>query len=156
MFDSPDGIARDIVHLLGVIRGLALARYVCLVEPKGVVFEDPAPEDAQDWTLRRLLETRTAALFDIPVGLASGGPQEDLFEGWDDDDFFLAFLNGRVALVAACPDAESLRSQVDSLLRALADRLLRWNPAYRLDPQGRGLFLSAPKLDVVVVARNRG
>jgi hypothetical protein len=155
VFESRERLGRDIAALLGVLRGLAQGRYACLVEPKGILFEDPAPEDGGDWALRRFLEGRATALFALPASLAAAGPMEDVFEGWDDDDFFLAFVNGRVGLVVACPDAESFRARVDDPLRILGDRLIRWNPSYRLDPQGRGFFFSAAKLEVVVVGRDR-
>jgi hypothetical protein len=153
MFDSSERLGRDIGELLRLIRGLVDARYACLVEPARLVFEDPPSEESGNADLRRFVEGRTADLFRIPAALAAGDPLEDVFAGWDADDFFLAFLNGRVALVVACPDGERLRSLIDDPLRALADRLLRWSAAYRLDPQGRGLFFSAPKLDLVVVSR---
>jgi hypothetical protein len=153
MFDSRERLARDIGELLSLIRGLVEARYACLAEPGRLVFEDPPSEEAGNEDLRRFVERRTADLFRIPAALATGEPLEDVFDGWDADDFFLAFLNGRVALVVACPDGERLRARIDDPLRALADRLLRWKATYRLDPQGRGLFFSAPKLDVVVVSR---
>jgi hypothetical protein len=153
MFDSRERLARDIGELLGLIRGLAEARYACLTEPGRVVFEDPPSEESGNGGLRRFIDGRTADLFRIPAALAAGDALEDVFEGWDTDDFVLAILNGRVALVVACPDGERLRARIDDPLRALADRLLRWNAAYRLDPHGRGLFFSTPKLDVVVVSR---
>jgi len=153
MFDSPERLARDIGELLSLIRGLAEGRYACLTEPGGLVFEDPPSEESGNGGLRRFIDARTADLFKIPPALAAGEPLEDIFDGWDTDDFVLAFLNGRVVLVVACPDGESLRARIDDPLRALADRLLRWKATYRLDPHGRGLFFSTPKLDVVVVSR---
>ena len=66
---------------------------------------------------------------------------EDAFSGWADDEFLVAVLNERVALVVACPDAEALKAKVDPPLRVLVDRLLRWKAAYRIDAQGRGLFV---------------
>jgi hypothetical protein len=153
MFESPERLARDIGELLTLIRGLAEARYACLTEPRKFLFEDPPHEESGNGDLRRFIEDRTAAVFRIPAALAAGDPLEDVFDGWNTDDFFLAFLNGRVALVVACPDGERLRARIDDPLRALADRLLRWNAAYRLDSRGRGLFFTAPKLDIVVVSR---
>ena len=44
-------------------------------------------------------------------------------------------------MVVVCPDAEQAQGLVDRPLRALADRLFRLNPAWRLDEKGRGLFL---------------
>jgi hypothetical protein len=153
MFDSQERLARDIGELLRLIRSLADGRYACLAEPGRVVFEDPPSEESGNGALRRFIDDRTADLFRIPAALAAGDALDDVFDGWDTDDFVLAILNGRVALVVACPDGERLRARIDDPLRALADRLLRWNAAYRLDPHGRGLFFSTPKLDVVVVSR---
>lgn len=154
MLESPQKLAADIGDLLEAIRALAEGRYACLIEPKGIVFERPAPEG--DWTLRRFLEQRAAALFSIPQSLASGEPMEDLFAEWEQDEFFLAFINGRVALVVACPEAEPLRESTRKPLQALADRLFRYNAAYRMDSRGRGFFFGRPKLDLVVVGRAQG
>ena len=79
---------------------------------------------------------------------------EDVFAGWDHDEFFLAFLNGRVALVVACPEAAQAQERTQRPLRALADRLLRYNPTYRMDGKGRGFFFGSPRLDLVVVGRS--
>jgi len=95
----------------------------------------------------------------VPAALAAGGEMEDVFAEWsapageEEDEFYLAFLNGRVGLVVACPDAESLKVQAEELLRALADRLLRYNSAWRLDERGHGLFFGQPRLDVVIIGR---
>jgi hypothetical protein len=139
------------VELLETLRGLAGGRYACVVEPKGIVFESPEPESREDWALRRFLEEKGAALFAIPKALADGTTLEDAFEDWQRDEFFLAFINGRVALVVACPEAEPLRAQAFPLLKVLADRLFRYDETYRLDPKGRGLFFGRPRLDIVVV-----
>jgi hypothetical protein len=55
----------------------------------------------------------------------------------------------------ACPDAESLRERAFPLLKALADRLFRYNETYRLDAEGRGLFFGRARLDIVVVGGAR-
>jgi hypothetical protein len=151
VFESSGRLSGEVVELLETMRGLAGGRYACVAEPKGIVFESPEPESREDWALRRFLEDKCAALFAIPRALADGTLVEDAFEGWQEDEFFLAFINGRVALVVACPDAESLRERAFPLLKALADRLFRYNETYRLDPEGRGLFFGRPKLDIVVV-----
>ena len=39
------------------------------------------------------------------------------------------------------------------LLHALVDRLLRLDPAWRVDEKGRGLFFGSPRLDTVVIPR---
>jgi hypothetical protein len=85
--------------------------------------------------------------------MAGDGPAEDVFEGWEEDDFLLAFVNGRVALAVACPEAEAVRDAVMRPLRALADRLFRYNETWRLDEKGRGFFVGSARLDVVVVGR---
>lgn len=154
MLESPRKLATDIGDLLQAIRELAGARYACLIEPKGIVFERAEPESA--WVLRRFLEQRAAALFSIPQSLASGEPMQDLFAEWDEDEFFLAFINGRVALVVACPEAEPLRESTRKPLQALADRLFRYNAAYRMDSRGRGFFFGRAKLDLVVIGRAQG
>ena len=151
MFESSRRLSGEVVEILDAIRGLAEGRYACVVEPKGIVFESPEPEGHEAWALRRFLEDRCAALFAIPKAMAEGTDLDDAFEGWHQDEFLLAVINGRVALVVACPDAESLRERAFPLLKALADRLFRYNETYRLDPQGRGLFVGRPRLDIVVV-----
>ena len=139
------------VEILEAIRGLAEGRYACVVEPKGILFESPEPEGREAWALRRFLEDKCAALFAIPRAMADGTDLDDAFEEWQQDEFLMAFINGRVALVVACPEAEPLRERAFPLLKALADRLFRYNETYRLDPEGRGLFVGRPRLDIVVV-----
>jgi hypothetical protein len=151
VFESSRRLSGELVQLLKAIRSLAGGRYACVVEPKGIVFESPEPETREAWALRGFLEDRCAALFAIPKAMAEGTALDDAFEAWQQDEFFLAFINGRVALVVACPDAESLREQAFPLLKALADRLFRYNETYRLDPEGRGFFFGRPQLDIVVV-----
>ena len=155
MFEPSRRLSGEVVEVLEALRGLAGARYACVVEPKGIVFESPEPEQREDWALRRFLEEKCAALFSIPKAMAEGTDLDDAFEEWHQDEFLLAFINGRVALVVACPDAESLRERAFPLLKALADRLFRYNETYRLDPEGRGLFIGRAKLDIVVVGRAR-
>ena len=152
MFESSRRLSGEVVELLETLRGLAGGRYACVAEPKGIVFESPEPEGREAWALRRFLEDRCSALFAIPKAMADGTSMDDAFEGWQEDEFFLAFVNGRVALVVACPDAESLRERAFPLLKVLADRLFRYNESYRLDPEGRGLFFGRPRLDIVVVS----
>jgi hypothetical protein len=151
VFESSRRLSGEVVEILDAIRGLAEGRYACVVEPRGIVFESPEPEEREAWALRRFLEDKCGALFGIPKAMADGTALDDAFEEWHQDEFLLAFINGRVALVAACPDAEALRERVFPLLKALADRLFRYNETYRLDPEGRGLFIGRPRLDIVVV-----
>ena len=56
----------------------------------------------------------------------------------------------------ACPDAKRLEDASGKLLLVLADRLLRYNPSWRLDEKGRGLFFGSPRLDTVVIGRPSG
>jgi len=159
MFESSERLAEDMRGFLDSLRSLAQGRYAAVLDPKGIVFERGEPDATGQWVLRRFLEQRTEALFRIPAALAAGGEMEDVFAQWsapageEEDEFYLAFLNGRVGLVVACPDAESLKVQAEELLRALADRLLRYNSAWRLDERGHGLFFGQPRLDVVIIGR---
>jgi len=153
MFESRERLTEEVKGLLDAFRALGEGRYACILEPKGLLFESAEPEDDGEWMLRRFLEQRTGALFRIPAALASGEEMEDLFADWEGDAFFLAFINLRVALVVACPDPEPLKAQAERPLRALADRLFRLNPAWRLDEKGRGLFMGRARLDMVVVGR---
>ena len=153
MFESRERLTDDIRHLLDAVRQEADGRYACLMEPGRILFETPEPEEREECALRRLLEERSAALFSLPGSMAGDGPAEDLFEGWEADDFLLAFVNGRVVLAVACPQAEAVKDAVMRPLRALADRLFRYNETWRLDEKGRGFFIGSARLDVVVVGR---
>ena len=153
MFESRARLQEEIGDLLALLRSEGDGPYACLLEPGGVLLEDPAPDGAKSHPLRSLVDAERERLFRIPEELASGGPMEDAFGAWDSDEFLLAFVNRKVALVVACPDAEAFRARIDRPLRVLVDRLLRWKSAYRLDREGRGLFFSTPQLDIVVVGR---
>ena len=153
MFESSKKLGEDITGLLTALRRLGSGRYSCLIEPKGIVFESSDPTESDQWMLRRFLEQRTAALFAIPDALAAGGPAEDMFADWERDEFLLAFINGRVAVVVACPEAEPLKEKAGELIRVFADRLLRFNAAWRVDQKGRGLFFGRAKLDLIVIGR---
>jgi hypothetical protein len=85
------------VEVLEAIRGLAEGPLRLLVEPKGIVFESPEPEGREAWALRRFLRGQCAALFGDPQGHGDGTVLDDVFEEWHQDEFFLAFVNGRVA-----------------------------------------------------------
>ena len=156
MFESRETLAREIGGLLEAIRRDAGGRYACIVDPKGVAFESPEPEGREVFALRRILEDDAAGLFAIPAALASGAPMTDVFAGWEHEELFLAFINERVAVVVACGDAEPLKERAMTPLRALADRLFRWNETYRLDSKGGGFFFGSPKLDLVVIGRSAG
>jgi hypothetical protein len=151
VFESPERLEQDLLDLMAAILDLGDGRYACLVESTGIVLETPEPEGGPVLALRRVIDARATAILGLAPALAAGEDMEDAFSGWADDEFLVAVLNERVALVVACPDAEALRADVDPPLRVLVDRLLRWNAAYRLDAQGRGLFAGRPRLDLIVV-----
>lgn len=156
MFESHKRLREEIVRLLEVLREIGYGRYACLIEPSGIVL-DTEPEGAeQGWMLRQFLKDKSTALFTLPEAMDAGGPAEDVFADWSEDEFFLAFINRRVAVVVACAAAERLRETAMRPLRALADRLLRYNQAWRLGPQGRGgFFVGRAQLDMVVIGREQ-
>jgi len=154
MFESQEKLAGEIRKLLGALRALSEGRYVCLMEPKGVLFEETAADELPPWPFRRFLEERKEAVFSIPAALFSeDGALEDVFSEWRDDGFFLVFVNGRAAIVVACSEPESLAEGAGPILKVLVDRMIRYNGAWRADEKGRGFFFSRPRLDTVVVAR---
>ena len=160
MFESEARLSEDIVGLLAAIRETADARYACVIDPTGMRFQIAEPQDAT-WPSRQFLEARLPTLFSIPRALARDEPIEDVFAEWEspagtEDEFFLAFVNGKVALVVVCPDADRLRSDLLKPLEALADRLLRFHSSWRVDEKGRGLFFGRPRLDLVVVGSQSG
>jgi hypothetical protein len=157
VFESSRRLKEEIQGLLGAVCHLAHGSYACIMEPGVILFESPEePEGREIMKLRRLLEVGGAAIFKLPAQMAeeSGpGPESDPFEGWEQDDLLLVFVNGRVALAIVCPDAEGPREDLMKPLRALVDRLLRYKETYRFDPKGRGLFVGRPKLDFVTIAK---
>jgi hypothetical protein len=164
MFESRAGLQEDLRGLLDALRGLGEGRYAALFDTKEVLLQSPdeglptQPGMPFGGDLRRLVLSRTEALFALPATMAApevpgGGDTPDIFEAWVEDEFFLAFVNGRVGLLVACPDAKRLESQSGKLLGVMADRLLRFNPAWRVDERGRGLFFGSPRLDTVVIER---
>jgi hypothetical protein len=156
VFESQGRLAEDVRRLLGALREIGAGRYACLLEPKGILFEDADPEGTAPWPLRRFLEQRTRALFAIPGALHSGAEMEDTFADWEEDGFLLVFVNGRVGIVVACPDPATLEKDGQKVLKVLVDRLIRYNAAWRADERGRGFFFSRPRLDTVVVGRQAG
>jgi hypothetical protein len=158
VFESKESLENDIRGLLGACAHAVGGRYACVLDPRAVLYEH-GEGGGGHWVLRQYLERRLPRLFEIPASLAAGTEMQDAFEDWETpageapDEFLLAFINGKVALLLACPDAEEAQRLVSRPLRALADRLFRLNPAWRLDEKGRGLFLSRPRLDLVVVGR---
>jgi len=156
MFESTARLREDVHRLLAALRELAEGPYAALFDSKGVLLESPDDAGEGGWRLRRLVQNRAEALFHVPAALHGGEEMSDLFEDLEGDEFFLAFLNGRVGILVACPDAKHLEEASGKLLRVLADRLLRLNPAWRLDERGRGLFFGSPRLDTVVIGRPTG
>jgi hypothetical protein len=157
MFESDAKLREDVLGLLASIRETAEARYAGVVDRTGVLFESAEPEDGT-WPSRQYLEGRLGRLFSIPQALAAETPIEDVFDEWQspvglEDEFLLAFVNGKVGLVVVCPDAERLRDELRRPLQVLADRLLRLNASWRIDEKGRGLFFGRPRLDLVVIGR---
>jgi hypothetical protein len=151
VFEPSRRLADDIRTLLEALREESGARYVCLLDPKGILAETPEPSSEGIWPLKRFLEARTRALFRVAAALRADQPFDDAFEGWTEDGFLLFFVNGRVGVVAACPDPEAARGRTERVVRVLVDRLLRYEPSWRVDERGRGLFFSQPRLDTVVV-----
>ncbi len=155
MFESDARLREDILGVLAAIREMAEARYACVLDASGVRFELALPKEAT-WPSRQFLEKRLAALFKLPEALAGEGPSDDVFAEWESpagvvDEFFLAFVNGRVGLVLVCPEAEKQRDDLRKPLQVLADRLLRLNGSWRVDRKGRGLFFGRPRLDLIVI-----
>jgi hypothetical protein len=148
MFESKEELAAEIEGLLDTLRVVAGGDEACLLDPRGLLFGS-----AGGGELSTFLKGRCEALFALPASLAGDGPREDLFEPWGGKSVLLAFINGRVAVALSCEDAAAAEERVQLPLRALVDRLLRFDASYRLDPEGRGLFVGSPRLDVVVVGR---
>jgi hypothetical protein len=153
MFESKARLQEDVLRLLDALRQQGEGDYAVLFDPKGTLLESPDEPTGGEWVLRRLVQSHAEELFRLPAALRGDGEMRDLFEHFEDREFFLAFLNGRVGVLVACPDAKGLEDSSGQLLRVLADRLLRFNPAWRLDEKGRGLFLGSPRLDTVVIGR---
>ena len=169
MFESKVRLQEDVRGLLDALRELGEGRYAALFDAKEVLLQSPdeglPPQAGMPFggDLRRLVLSRAEARFALPAALhhpdlpgdqgESSREMSDLFEAWAQDEFFLAFLNGRVGLLVACPDAKRLESESGRLLEVMADRLLRFRPAWRVDERGRGLFFGSPRLDTVVIER---
>ena len=151
MIASKDRLREDILSVLEAIRQDAGGRYACILDARAILFEAPAPLPDEGVRLHRLLLEQREELFTIPRALAKGTEPKDVFAGWPADEFLLAFVNERVALVVACPDAEGVREKTLPHLEILADRLLRLDERFRVDRQGRGLFFGRPRLDLIVI-----
>jgi hypothetical protein len=151
IFESRPALRQGVLEAVEAIRRLGEARYACVLDPGGIVIESPEPPDGRAFALRLIIEERRAAILGIPQALADETATEDAFADWSEDEFLLAFLNQRVALVVACPDAEALKESASPLWPVWADRLLRYDERYRIDPKGRGLLFGSPRLDLVVI-----
>lgn len=155
MLETQSSLFEEIRKLLGALRSIGEGRYACLIEPGGLLLEDASEPSEEAWVLRRFVEQRIPRLFEIPKTLEAEGPADDLFEDWDEDEFFLAFINGKVGVLVACPDAAALETEAPRALKALADRLFRVNAAWRVDERGKGLLFGRARLDMVVIGRAR-
>jgi hypothetical protein len=140
--------------VLDALRSLGEGRYAAVFDRNGVLVESPREGEQGEWVLRRFLESRASALFRIPAALHGEEPLDDAFEDWASEEFFLAFVNGKVGVIVACSDAKHVEEHSGKLLQVLVDRLLRLNPAWRTDEKGRGLFASRPRLDTVAIGRS--
>ncbi len=154
MFESSKRLHEDVSGVLDALRSLGNGRYAAVFDRNGVLVESPRGGEQGEWVLRRFLESRAAALFRIPAALHGAEPMEDVFEDWSGEEFFLAFVNGKVGVIVACEDAKHVEENSGKLLHVLVDRLLRLNPAWRVDEKGRGLFASRPRLDTVAIGRS--
>jgi hypothetical protein len=149
MFESADRLRRDVHDMLDALRELGTGRYAAVFDAKAVIGESPEGE----WTLRRLLQSRAQTLLRLPGALHAGDEMSDPFADWTSDEFLLAVVNGKVGVLVACADAARLETDAQRLLHALFDRLLRLEPAWRIDEKGRGLFFGSPRLDTLVIPR---
>ena len=87
--------------MVEAIRRLGEGRYACVLDAGGIVVESPEPPDGRAFALRQLIDDRRAAILAIPRTLAEDTATEDAFADWHEDQFLLAFLNQRVALIVA-------------------------------------------------------
>ena len=156
IFESRSALREGLLEAVNAVRTLGEGRYACVLDAGAIVLEAPEPGDGRAFALRQIIEDRRAAILAIPQTLADGGPLEDVFADWHEDEFLLAFLNQRVVLVVAGPDAEGLTESAEELWPVFADRVLRFDERYRIDPKGRGLLFGSPRLDLVVVGSVHG
>ena len=154
MFESSGRLQEEVQGLVEAVRTLGEGRYAVLFDKKGPLLETPSGSEKGEWALRGFVQKHAEALFRIPGALHDPDQaMDDAFSEWTEDEFFLAFVNGRVGLLVACPDAKRLEADSGELLRALVDRLLRLNPGWRTDEKGRGIFFARPRLDTVAIGR---
>lgn len=159
MFESTDRLSEELLQGLEALRGLGDGHWAALFDRQGVRLESPAADsdpagDPPAATLRLFVRDHAAALFGIPAALQAGNELEDHFAAFAEEEFFLAFVNGKVAILVACADAQRIEDESGPLLRLLVDRLLRLEPRWRLDEQGRGILAARPRLDTVVIGRD--
>jgi len=155
IFESRAALRESLRETLEAVRALGSGRYACVLDGGGIVLESPEPEDGRLFGLRQLIEEHRAVILKIPQALADETPLEDVFAEWHEDEFLLAFLNSRVALIVACPDAEALKAEATPLWPVWADRVLRYDERYRIDNRGHGLLFGSPRLDLVVIGAHR-
>jgi hypothetical protein len=153
MFESETKLRQDVGGMLEALRELGAGRYAAVFDARAVIAESPAETHDGEWGLRRLLQDRGAAVLQLPAALHGGEEMGDLFSDWTEDEFLLAVVNGKVGVLVACADAARLEADSGRLLQALVDRLLRLDPAWRVDAKGGGLFFGAPRLDTVVIPK---
>lgn len=156
IFESRTALRQGLLEVVDAIRTLGEGRYACVLDAGAIVLESPEPADGRSFALRQLIEDRRAAILALPQTLADGGHLEDVFADWHEDEFLLAFLNQRAVLVVACPEAEALKEGAEALWPVWADRVLRFDERYRIDPKGRGLLFGSPRLDLVVIGGVHG
>ena len=153
MLESETKLRQDVAEMLESLRELGAGRYAAVFDAKAVVAESPDQTTEGEWGLRRLLQSHAESLLGLPKALHDRDEMGDLFSEWTADEFLLAVVNGRVGVLVACADAERLEADSGRLLHVLFDRLLRLDPAWRVDERGRGLFFGAPRLDTVVIPK---
>jgi hypothetical protein len=153
MFESETRLRQDVVDILDSFRGLGEGAFAAVFDARAIVAESAAEDAESAPALRRLLAGEAASLLRLPGALQRGDETSDLFASFEKDEFLLAVVNGKVGLLVACADAERLEQESARLVRALVDRLLRLDPAWRYDEKGRGIFFGSPRLDTVVIPR---
>jgi hypothetical protein len=156
VFESETRLRRDVVDILESLRELGGGAYAAVFDKSAVVLESASDASPSAAALRRLLQAEAGPLLRLPGVLQSGEATSDVFAGFEADEFLLAVVNGKVGVVVACADAGKLETDSARLLRALVDRLLRLEPAWRYDEKGRGIFFGSPRLDTVVIPRPEG
>lgn len=153
MFESETRLRRDVVDILDSLRELGEGSYAAVFDARAIVLESVSEGSPGAAVLRQLLQAEAGPLLRLPGALQRGEATSDFFAGFAADEFLLAVVNGKVGVLVACAVAQKLETESAPLLRALADRLLRLDPAWRYDEKGRGIFFGSPRLDTVVIAR---